>query len=90
VQEVIERLDLRSLTGREAGRCKLTGSELLSKAPVVSAREAAIRLIISNSAFSFNLRRFTEVCAYCISCKNAVNIDICLDWLIKHTKKPAA
>lgn len=29
-----------------------------------------------------------EVCCYCISCKNAVNIDICLEWLTKHAKKP--
>lgn len=28
-----------------------------------------------------------EVCCYCISCKNATNIDICLDWLTKHAGK---
>jgi ADP-ribosylation factor-like protein 8 len=28
-----------------------------------------------------------EVCCYSISAKNQVNIDITLDWLIKHSKK---
>ena len=27
-----------------------------------------------------------EVCCYSISAKNAVNIDITMDWLIKHSK----
>jgi len=27
-----------------------------------------------------------EVCCYSISAKNSVNIDITLDWLIKHSK----
>jgi len=34
-----------------------------------------------------NLKSLTnrEVCCYSISAKNAVNIDITLDWLMKHT-----
>eukprot|EP00051_Salpingoeca_urceolata_P027542 m.481963 g.481963 ORF g.481963 m.481963 type:complete len:184 (+) comp22394_c0_seq1:341-892(+) len=28
-----------------------------------------------------------EVCCYSVSCKNQVNIDITLQWLIKHSKK---
>ena len=47
VQEVIDRMELRGVTGR-------------------------------------------EVCCYCISCKNATNIEICLEWLTKHSKKPGA
>ncbi|KAL9251051.1 ADP-ribosylation factor-like protein [Drosera capensis] len=27
-----------------------------------------------------------EVCCYMISCKNSINIDIVMDWLIKHSK----
>ncbi|KAJ8540135.1 hypothetical protein K7X08_026524 [Anisodus acutangulus] len=27
-----------------------------------------------------------EVCCYMISCKNSINIDIVIDWLIKHKK----
>jgi ADP-ribosylation factor-like protein 8 len=30
-----------------------------------------------------------EVCCYSISAKNAVNIDITMDWLIKHSKTPS-
>eukprot|EP00002_Diphylleia_rotans_P002233 TRINITY_DN113_c0_g1_i1.p1 TRINITY_DN113_c0_g1~~TRINITY_DN113_c0_g1_i1.p1 ORF type:complete len:187 (+),score=52.69 TRINITY_DN113_c0_g1_i1:76-636(+) len=30
-----------------------------------------------------------EVCCYSISAKNQVNIDITMDWLIKHSKRPA-
>ncbi|GFQ04765.1 ADP-ribosylation factor-like protein 8b [Phtheirospermum japonicum] len=28
-----------------------------------------------------------EVCCYMISCKESVNIDVVIDWLIKHSKK---
>mmetsp|Transcript_7600 Transcript_7600/g.19355 ORF Transcript_7600/g.19355 Transcript_7600/m.19355 type:complete len:183 (+) Transcript_7600:287-835(+) len=44
VQEVIERMELKSLAGR-------------------------------------------EVCCYCVSCKNSVNIDVCLEWLTRQAKK---
>ncbi|PNX78482.1 ADP-ribosylation factor-like protein 8a-like [Trifolium pratense] len=27
-----------------------------------------------------------EVCCYMISCKDSVNIDVVIDWLIKHSK----
>jgi len=43
VEEIIDKLDLKSITGR-------------------------------------------EVCCYSISAKNSINIDITLDWLIKHSK----
>mmetsp|Transcript_5220 Transcript_5220/g.8180 ORF Transcript_5220/g.8180 Transcript_5220/m.8180 type:complete len:187 (+) Transcript_5220:165-725(+) len=33
--------------------------------------------------------RGREVCCYCISCKNSTNIEICLEWLTKHSKKPS-
>ena len=33
-----------------------------------------------------NLRRDREVCLYSISCKRQKNIDVTLDWLIKHAK----
>jgi len=46
VDDLIERMDLKSLSGR-------------------------------------------EVCCYSISAKNQVNIDVTIDWLIKHSKKPA-
>jgi len=44
VEDVIDKLDLKSITGR-------------------------------------------EVCCYAISAKNKVNIDITLEWLIKHANK---
>jgi ADP-ribosylation factor-like protein 8 len=27
-----------------------------------------------------------EVCCYMVSCKDSVNIDVVMDWLIKHSK----
>lgn len=27
-----------------------------------------------------------EVCCYMISCKDSINIDVVIDWLIKHSK----
>jgi len=27
-----------------------------------------------------------EVCCYMISCKDSVNIDVVIDWLIKHSR----
>merc|ERR1712065_83622 len=30
-----------------------------------------------------------EVCCYSISAKNQVNIDVTIDWLIKHSKRPS-
>lgn len=37
---------------------------------------------------AMDLRSLTdrEVCCYIISCKNATNIDIVIDWLVKHSK----
>lgn len=33
--------------------------------------------------------RDREVCCYSISCKNSTNIDVVLDWLVKHSKTKA-
>jgi ADP-ribosylation factor-like protein 8 len=38
-------------------------------------------------ALNFKAIPEREVCCYSISCKNQANIDITLDWLIKHSKK---
>nr|ADE76986.1 unknown [Picea sitchensis] len=27
-----------------------------------------------------------EVCCYMVSCKNSTNIDVVIDWLVKHSK----
>ena len=36
--------------------------------------------------FELNKIQGREVCCYSISCKNQVNIDVTLEWLIKHAK----
>ena len=74
VDELIERLGLKSLTNREASartsarmRTSLYGADPSDGKPLPRALTA-------------------QVCCYSISAKNAVNIDITIDWLTKHSK----
>jgi hypothetical protein len=47
----------------EAGRCRLTLSNLVLKAPTASAIGTIYNELVSNVAFNFNLRCYTEVAA---------------------------
>jgi len=44
----------------EVGRCRLTVSKPVLKAPIVSALEAVCVEMLSNFAFNFKLRRYTS------------------------------
>ena len=52
-------------------------------------------LCVTNQTFDFSTLvdfrgleaiKDREVCCYMISCKDSVNIDVVIDWLIKHSK----
>jgi ADP-ribosylation factor-like protein 8 len=48
-------------------------------------------LLLALTLFCSELKSLAgrEVCCYSISAKNQVNIDVALDWLIKHSRKGA-
>ncbi|KAK6127452.1 hypothetical protein DH2020_038801 [Rehmannia glutinosa] len=60
---------------------KIDKSEALTK-------QALVDQLLLFTSFSRDLNSITgrEVCCYMISCKDSVNIDVVIDWLIKHSK----
>ena len=79
VDELIEKLNLKALTNREA-RPPPPIPAARPPPPAVWRPWASVRSQGLRHALGW------QVCCYSISAKNQVNMDITIDWLIKHSR----
>ncbi|KAG0455604.1 hypothetical protein HPP92_024896 [Vanilla planifolia] len=67
------------------GKPSLIGIPLLVLGNKIDKPEALSKALLTEE---MGLDSITdrEVCCFMISCKNATNIDVVIDWLVKHSK----
>ncbi|PON89069.1 P-loop containing nucleoside triphosphate hydrolase [Trema orientale] len=77
----ISRSELHELLTKPS----LTGIPLLVLGNKIDKSEALAKQALVEQ-LGLDSVRDREVCCYMISCKDSVNIDVVIDWLIKHSK----
>ncbi|CAH9070084.1 unnamed protein product [Cuscuta epithymum] len=77
----ISRTELHDLLTKPS----LTSIPLLVLGNKIDKPEALAKQYLMDQ-LSLQTIKDREVCCYMISCKNSVNIDVVIDWLIKHAK----
>eukprot|EP00246_Nothoceros_aenigmaticus_P009486 TRINITY_DN2502_c0_g1_i1.p1 TRINITY_DN2502_c0_g1~~TRINITY_DN2502_c0_g1_i1.p1 ORF type:complete len:130 (+),score=20.38 TRINITY_DN2502_c0_g1_i1:676-1065(+) len=77
----ISRNELHELLNKSS----LTGIPLLVLGNKIDKAEALSRQALIDQMGLAGLAD-REVCCYTVSCKNSTNIDVVIDWLVKHSK----
>eukprot|EP00126_Sphaerothecum_destruens_P007412 Sdes_comp19833_c0_seq1m12042 len=90
---MVDAGDLERLSAAKSELHMLLEKPQLDGIPVLvlgNKNDVPSALSVENLIHELNLKAITnrEVCCYSISCKNQSNIDITLQWLIKHSKHP--
>eukprot|EP00998_Keelungia_sp_KM082_P008763 NODE_4946_length_737_cov_39.577049_g4923_i0.p1 GENE.NODE_4946_length_737_cov_39.577049_g4923_i0~~NODE_4946_length_737_cov_39.577049_g4923_i0.p1 ORF type:complete len:211 (-),score=55.41 NODE_4946_length_737_cov_39.577049_g4923_i0:105-671(-) len=92
---VVDSADSNSLGAATTELHELLGKPALAGIPLLvlgNKNDLPNALKVADLIEAMDLKsiRGREVCCYSISAKNEVNIDMTLDWLIKHTKKQSS
>eukprot|EP01063_Lacrimia_lanifica_P027046 TRINITY_DN373_c0_g3_i1.p2 TRINITY_DN373_c0_g3~~TRINITY_DN373_c0_g3_i1.p2 ORF type:complete len:189 (+),score=95.58 TRINITY_DN373_c0_g3_i1:142-708(+) len=89
---VVDSQDRANIDAAQKELMELMGKKALEKIPLLvlgnkNDLPGHMNETELSAALDLDMIKDREVCVYSISAKNAVNIDVTLQWLIKHAKK---